>query len=108
MRSLAILLAALMSASSAHAITISGTAVGKSCGSWLEERKNDSLLGSHMEDWVSGYLSGATWNGNGEDPLSKTDTNGVWYWIDNYCRERPASKLIEAVKAFYEEFSKKP
>lgn len=80
------------------AATIMGSGV-ESCGSWLQHRADG---GSSDMQWVLGYLSGAAIY-NGKNPLVNTDGNGVWYWIDNYCRSHAASKLADALDAFVSE-----
>lgn len=53
-----------------------------------------------MVNWALGYISGAAiWGGVG-DPLRPTDANGVFYWLDNYCRTAAAGPLREAIDAF--------
>ncbi len=53
--------------------------------------------------WVVGFLSGYGLRESsvgGFDPLKGMDAEGVWGWIDNYCRERPTAKIWEASLAF--------
>jgi hypothetical protein len=40
--------------------------------------------------WVVGFLSGVGFVGqNGDDPSDGVDADGIWAWIDNYCRAHP-------------------
>jgi hypothetical protein len=89
----------------ASAFMIMGAGVNSSCGKWLSERSK----GTHFDEanWALGYLSGAASNGPAEhDPLGKTDSDGVLYWLDNYCRANPTVGFHEAVKAFYRAHTK--
>jgi hypothetical protein len=62
-----------------------------------------------MGNWALGYLSGAAWAAPEEpDPLGKTDSAGVSYWLDNYCRANPTTEFSDAVKAFFFAHNKKP
>jgi hypothetical protein len=38
--------------------------------------------------WVLWFLSGIGFAGIG-NPLNGTDTDGIWAWVDNYCRDHP-------------------
>lgn len=72
-----------------------------SCGTWLQARAGGT---SHLyEQWVEGFISGnieqyaLTKN---ENVGFSTDSNGIFYWIDNYCRSNPADTLALAVQSF--------
>lgn len=76
-----------------------------SCGTWLDARKNAAKSASPaFEQWVVGFISGAAWAGNEinkiGDPLGPTDADGVYYWIDEYCRTHAAESLKVAAEAF--------
>jgi hypothetical protein len=52
--------------------------------------------------WLLGFLSGIGYvNRDGDDPLDGVDAEGVWAWIDNYCRSYPIQKIGDAAAAFY-------
>jgi hypothetical protein len=81
-----------------------------SCGRWSAQR-SDGLHsagtnlpdGSHYltESWVAGFLSGMGYAGKqGGEPFHGVDNDGIFAWIDNYCRAHPIERLAEAVKAF--------
>jgi hypothetical protein len=83
-----------------------------SCGSWSAHRREYRLgdpatLGAQVhsvEDgaWVLGFLSGIGFVGdNTDDPLDGVDADGVWAWIDNYCRDHPIQHIAKAAAAFY-------
>jgi hypothetical protein len=76
-----------------------------SCGGWTSHRQTPPGTGaSTAEQWVVGYLSGqghlANAVGNALDPLKGVDAEGVWAWIDNYCRANPLKRVWEAAGMF--------
>jgi hypothetical protein len=34
------------------------------------------------------------------DPLHGMDADGVWAWVDNYCRDHPIDMILSASEAF--------
>jgi hypothetical protein len=78
------------------------TDIGKgveSCGTWTADRRIDygrSILGD--EQWVLGYLSGFGFSGV-HDPLNHLDAEAVYGWVDNFCRENPLKRMIDAADA---------
>lgn len=54
------------------------------------------------EQWVLGFLSGVGYaaNQDGIDPLNGVDDQGVWAWVDNYCRNHPLNLVVTAAAAF--------
>ena len=68
----------------------------ESCGSWLQHR---SRGGSSDMQWALGYLSGVAVSSI-FDPLAKTDGDGVWYWLDNYCSTHPERPLADGLDTF--------
>jgi hypothetical protein len=82
-----------------------------SCGRWTEDgRKSDprhilnpgGITHLGQQQWVLGYLSAvaATGPGQGYDPLNNTDAEGVFAWIDHYCRDHPLEQIAAAAAAF--------
>jgi hypothetical protein len=67
-----------------------------SCGSWTAHRSLNA------QQWVLGFLSGVGLAGQADaiDPLSGTDAEAVWAWIDNYCRSNPLKQIADAAVAF--------
>jgi hypothetical protein len=74
-----------------------------SCGNWTAWRRENLALGP--EQWVLGFLSGTGNMGGplGIDPLNEVDAEGVWGWVDNYCRSHPLEKIAVAAVAFSHE-----
>ena len=54
------------------------------------------------EQWVLGFLSGIGFSGKDYDnPLRAMDDDGVWGWIDIFCKARPLTNISQAAEAFY-------
>lgn len=86
-------------------VSMLGVGVGQSCGAWTAARYNRSTQQSAAnEQWILGFLSGTGYAGgaHGGNPLHGVDADGVWAWIDNYCRNRPLDLLELAGAAFDE------
>jgi hypothetical protein len=109
-----IVLTALLAVGAAEAEVGAYHAIGagnKSCGSWSAHRHEYNPGGrptagtqASTEDasWVVGFLSGIGFVGEkGDDPLNGVDADGVWAWIDNYCRAHPIESIARAASAFY-------
>ena len=79
-------------------VNLIGSGALGSCGKWLEERRQDTFW--MMSDWALGYISGAATYGDIGNPLGGTDSQGVLYWLDNFCSATPATDFLYAVKAF--------
>lgn len=76
-----------------------------SCGAWTAARQNRLALA--YEQWVLGYISGMGEGVNAVeghpfhwDALKGTDAQGVWAWIDNYCRDHPTKDIRDAASTF--------
>lgn len=91
-----VLFAAAQLAASAQAFTYAGDGID-SCGSWTHDRQEPG--GGVAQQWVLGFLAGAALEG-GPDPLSRTDADGVWAWVDRYCWNNPTDDLMKAMESF--------
>jgi hypothetical protein len=99
---LMLLAGAMLMPAAANAATIRGAGAG-SCGMWLKSRaeyRPDHV----MLHWVLGYLSGAVVHGDNGDPLRDKDADGIFYWVDNYCRTNPLNSLAEALDTLVRPF----
>lgn len=67
----------------------------RSCGSWLEARKDDDVVWQVYVQWTLGFLSAA--NVYLENTPQKTDSDAVIAWLDNYCRDNPLSSVRNAM-----------
>jgi hypothetical protein len=75
----------------------------KSCGTFLNEKQNDSLAYRGFTSWLTGYLSGVSFalpEADIPDFTLGADINGSLYWIENYCKQHPASAFDEAAADF--------
>jgi hypothetical protein len=82
-----------------------------SCGSWTADRREYNTGGRVTQGsqeaqqesaWVLGFLSGIGFiHNNGDDPMDGVDSQGVWAWIDNYCKAHPIVSIADAAGAFY-------
>lgn len=91
--------------SNANAQTMTLIGGGRnSCGTWTSDRQKNEVQAYFLQEWVDGYLSGM------EDIVSlsmkkniqiNTDANGIYGWLDNYCRQNPTVNLIGASAAFW-------
>jgi hypothetical protein len=114
MRTCALVIALLIAGTAeAGATTIDG-AGSNSCGEWLADRSSfrpgsplTAASGRALQSmqWVMGFLSGIGFLGQMDnshaDPLDAVDAQGVWTWIDAYCRANPTAAIARASAAFY-------
>ena len=75
---------------------------GMSCGGWQHQRAIRSQFAVNLQAWAMGYLSGRAID---EDILEGTDPQGVFAWIDNYCRLHALDGLPLAVGALVDELT---
>lgn len=74
-----------------------------SCGIWTAFRREGSTSAQALsaEQWVLGFIDGiAGASGGSLDPLNGVNAEGVWDWIDNYCRTNPLKSVSDAGLAF--------
>jgi len=111
MRRKAILLAIAIAGLSAPtspiaAQTIKGAGVD-SCGDWLQYRQivaaqratdRDVLLLSMEQSWIDGFVSGinATKSFGTADLLGSHPDEGMYVWVDSYCRSKPLENILSA------------
>jgi hypothetical protein len=78
----------------------------ESCGTWSVDRQSGQGFGE--EAWVLGSLSGqdsAAAFVSKKTVTVNTDSNGVFGWIDNYCKINPTDTIASAAIAFWGESS---
>jgi len=90
--------------SHARQVWIYGSVMKLSCGTWLQRRQDGNW--NQMGDWALGFVSGASMYGDLGDPLGQTDANGVFFWLDSYCRLRPDVSFTDGVQAFVDTHKK--
>lgn len=69
-----------------------------SCGTWTKVRR-DRREGLDAQ-WILGFLSGVAHYDGSLDPMHGVDAEGVFGWIDNYCRAHPIEQIVTASAAF--------
>jgi hypothetical protein len=81
-------------------LTIAGVG-DASCGTWTARRAQGRPHAWGYEQWLMGFLTGASVYGKpGLNPMGGVDHDGVWAWVDNYCRAYPLNYLSRAGSAF--------
>jgi hypothetical protein len=83
-----------------------------SCGTWTNLRKLHAA--APYEWWVVGFLSGLSvgflTGVNADDDvgfLSGQDADGIYAWIDNYCKANPLEKLPKIMDTLATELIKR-
>ncbi len=89
------------------AVTIRGMT---GCGEWVKERKEARARAWQSEQWLMGYLSGASaglgvefWKKGG----NTLDSESVFLWMDNYCRANPLKDTQDGANTLFLEHTKK-
>jgi hypothetical protein len=86
-----------------HDLYVLGQGVA-SCGTWNVDRSNpDTGSAAEDESWVLGFLYGqglAFFNAHNESVAYNTDANGVFGWLDNYCKANPTQNISIAATQF--------
>ena len=72
---------------------------GRTCGSWVAQRRNGDLSIWQIEAWGLGLLSGSAAVQRGSDFLNGVEPDGVYGWVDNYCKDHPLAPLTDALVA---------
>jgi hypothetical protein len=114
MRRFVLVMALLVAGTADAGATILDGAGSSSCGEWVADRSTfrvgsplTAASGRALQSmqWVMGFLSGIGFMGQmdntGADPLGAVDAQGVWTWIDAYCRANPSAAIARASAAFY-------
>jgi hypothetical protein len=81
-----------------------GPGSSSTCGTWLGNRRSSSY--NAMGTWALGYFSGAATYSADLDPLANIDADAVFYWLDNYCRDHPIDRFVDALHVFVREHPK--
>jgi hypothetical protein len=91
-----------LAAAPAWSATYSIMGIGsESCGSWTQNRESNQAL--QDEGWVLGFITGLGFASAGTVPaIVTTDGNGVFGWLDNYCKANPTTDLVTASAAFWD------
>ena len=74
-----------------------------SCGTWTANRSDPKTLKTYVDtSWVLGFIAGAAVFGADRDPGKGLDNQAIYAWVDNFCRDHPSSKIVDAAVAFVE------
>jgi hypothetical protein len=78
-----------------------------SCGLWLEIRaRNDASDVRFVQgrEWISGFITAYNWYERpvGGNISAGTDREGMYAWLDKYCRENPTTLVAFAVTKLIE------
>jgi hypothetical protein len=77
-----------------------------SCGQWQQFRTTgDKVKNFQLQAWIDGYLSGSNAASNDDFLAEKSDSVSYYFWIDNYCRDKPLDVIVQAVSKLKEELS---
>jgi hypothetical protein len=82
----------------------------ESCGVWTKtrtQRPKPVLDIAEQAEWVDGFISAFNfYQATVEDVIQRTDIDGVYAWIDNYCAAHPLDQISTATIELIEELSK--
>ena len=96
-----ILAVSLMAGSAAAARAAMIGLGNQDCGTWTT---NNPAKGGGVDllyqQWVFGFLSGASQANPDRDPLKGIDAPAIMEWLDDYCLHHPQAALADAAMAF--------
>jgi hypothetical protein len=97
----AILIASLVVAGLTAASRAAMVGLGnQDCGTWTTNNPAKGGLGLLYQQWMFGFLSGASRADPGHDPLKGIDGSAIMQWLDEYCQHNPDTSLADAATAF--------
>jgi hypothetical protein len=97
---LALLTAAALTtpARAADPYTVLGAGV-RSCGSWLHDRAEARYWELADQAWVLGYVTSFNEHLSATKNIAAgTNADGLFAWIDNYCRTNPLNSVAQATR----------
>jgi hypothetical protein len=62
-----------------------------SCGTWIQRGQTD--LKYSYENWLIGFVNGASFMISGLDLWKNTDIAAALAWVDNYCQSNPLQDI---------------
>jgi hypothetical protein len=82
----AILIASLVVAGLTTAARAAMVGLGnQDCGTWTSNNPAAGGVGLFYQQWIFGYLSGASHADPDRDPLKGVDAPAIMQWLDDYC-----------------------
>ena len=70
------------------------------CGTWTTNNPAKGGVGLFYQQWVFGFLSGASQTNPDRDPLKGIDPPAIMEWLDDYCLHHPQAPLADAAATF--------
>jgi hypothetical protein len=70
------------------------------CGTWTSNNPANGGVGLFYQQWVFGFLSGASRVDPDHDPLKGVDAPAIMQGLDEYCLHHPQVPLADAAAAF--------
>jgi hypothetical protein len=102
-RSVIVVLGGLALARSALGVTVYTYGAGtKTCGAWVEKRKEDDHFA--MAQWMLGYVSAAGYYGDFR--LRESEGQALVVWMDNYCQQNPLETFEKGVQKLIDSLRK--
>jgi hypothetical protein len=87
----------------------------RSCDTWLEARANRHMRGLEVDFygfayWTDGFLTAYNYfvDPNGDIVGRRTDPEGMYAWIDQYCKGQPTVLFAVVVNQFIEYMKQQP
>jgi hypothetical protein len=77
-----------------------------SCGEWLRDRQQDSWGSVVNKAWVARYITSVNKAYAGA-LTAGTDAEGMFAWLDNYCRSHPLASIFQATDSLTLELVKR-
>ena len=65
----------------------------RTCGVWIDERKEARWPSITDVSWLAGYISGLA-DYSEKDFLKNTDLASLANWVDNYCNNNPLDTVV--------------
>jgi hypothetical protein len=97
----AILIVALVVAGLTAASRAAMVGIGNNdCGTWTSNNPTQGGVGLFYQQWVFGFLSGASQTHPDRDPLKGVDAPAIMKWLNDYCLHNPQTPLADAATAF--------
>jgi hypothetical protein len=72
----------------------------QTCGTWNANPTDAGGAGILYQQWLFGFVTGVSVADPSHDPLSNLDAAAIAPWVDGYCRDKPAARLVDAATAF--------
>jgi len=76
----------------------------KSCGEWVDARKEEDWRFASLTGWIAGYITAYNKQTPGVFSILKTtDMKSISLWMDKYCQENPLNNLADGMEVLTHE-----